>query len=360
MSDIPLRPDLAHDPTLPPLPFHVTPERYEPQALRRISKKARALPHLPPIRHALATIGVGTTIEHGGLAVTPLVGDDDPACDYLTLDEALSAGLVVIREISPEGSVNELHVFNRAERPLLIVDGEELEGSVQNRVVNLTVLVAARTEASLPVSCAERGRCTGQTFRFTSSSHVQFASGRAQKMSQVSQSLARGHRRQANQVAIWHDIHQKAIRMQAVSDTDAMAAMYERHAEVLESYVEALPHVDRCRGAVFAVHGRLAGMELFDSARTWSRFMAKIVRSYAIDALDEPSDRRPAADVGLDKLLDVVADAGTRSFTTFGDGFDVRIKGESVAGAALVYGSRVLHLAAFAAAPSWLLPKVGT
>jgi len=53
----------------------------------------------PPIRHALATVTLGTTIEHRGLAVTALIGDDDPACDYLTVEEALAQGVVTIREV---------------------------------------------------------------------------------------------------------------------------------------------------------------------------------------------------------------------------------------------------------------------
>jgi len=101
----------------------------------------------PPIRHALATVTLGTTIEHRGLAVTALIGDDDPACDYLTVEEALAQGVVTIREVVVYGAVSELHVFNRADKPLLIVDGEELAGSVQNRVINLSVLVGSRTEA---------------------------------------------------------------------------------------------------------------------------------------------------------------------------------------------------------------------
>src|SRR3712207_511680 len=113
MSDIRLYPGLE-DGVTPPPPFsNITPERYEPHARRRVSRKPRGIPHLPPIPHALATVSVGTTIEHGGLSVTPLVGDDDPACDYLTLEEACSAGLVAVRETSPAGNMNELHVFNR-------------------------------------------------------------------------------------------------------------------------------------------------------------------------------------------------------------------------------------------------------
>lgn len=346
MSDMSFRPDLDHGPIAPPFLSELSSQLCESRARPRRSSH-RHVVHAPPIRHALATVTLGTTIEHRGLAVTALIGDDDPACDYLTVEEALSQGVVTIREVAVRGAVNELHVFNRADKPLLIVDGEELAGSVQNRVINLSVLVGKRREALIPVSCVERGRSDGQTLRFTSASRMQFASGRAMKMADVSRSLSSRNARQANQAAIWSAIEQKAERMQASSHTGAMAAIYQQHAAALEEYVEALGSIERWRGALFAVHGRLAGLELVDTASTWVRLMPKIVRSYAIDALEERPDQMKPVDMTPSRLLDGVAEAATRSFITFGDGFDVRIKGRSAKGAALVFGSRIIHLAAF-------------
>ena len=56
------------------------------------------------------------------------------------------------------GSVPFLKVANRADRPLLPLDGEELLGAKQNRILNTTVRVAAHTEVTIPVSCVEQGR----------------------------------------------------------------------------------------------------------------------------------------------------------------------------------------------------------
>jgi hypothetical protein len=49
-------------------------------------------------------------------------------------------------------------LVNKGSRPPLIVDGEELVGAKQNRVVNLTILVAAASTLKIPVSCIEAGR----------------------------------------------------------------------------------------------------------------------------------------------------------------------------------------------------------
>ena len=78
---------------------------------------------------------------HRNLTVFALLGTEVFDPDYLLLDTALEEGLVEIRELGPEGPVPELRLVNRAERPVLIVEGEELVGVEQNRVVNVTKLV---------------------------------------------------------------------------------------------------------------------------------------------------------------------------------------------------------------------------
>ena len=88
----------------------------------------------------------------------------------------------------------------------------------------------------------------------------------------------------------------------------------------------------------------LAGLELFDAASTWLRLLPQIVRSYAVEALDEPADQQKPLDSAPRVLLDVLADANGCSFTTCGDGFDVRVKGRSVTGAALLFCARIISI----------------
>ncbi len=114
------------------------------------------LNEVPEVATLLATILTGEPVTHGTLAVIPLLAPnlDDP--DWLTLEEAGARARVT--EVSEAGSVPFLKVANGADRPLLLLDGEELIGAKQNRILNTTVLVAAHTEVTIPVSCVEQGR----------------------------------------------------------------------------------------------------------------------------------------------------------------------------------------------------------
>ena len=51
----------------------------------------------------------------------------DPAYD--TLDVALAAGSLRVTEVSDAGHVPEIRVVNKGDRPVLIIDGEELVGA---------------------------------------------------------------------------------------------------------------------------------------------------------------------------------------------------------------------------------------
>jgi len=55
-----------------------------------------------------------------------------------------------LRARAPRGQPGDL--------PLLLLDGEQLVGAKQNWIMNMTVLVAAHTAVTIPVSCVERVR----------------------------------------------------------------------------------------------------------------------------------------------------------------------------------------------------------
>jgi len=94
---------------------------------------------------------------HRGITVIPLYPRRDPEAAYATLADGLRRG-VRITETGPDGSVPELVVSNPLDERVLLYDGEELIGAKQNRILNLTVLLAPQSRTPIPVSCVEAGR----------------------------------------------------------------------------------------------------------------------------------------------------------------------------------------------------------
>jgi len=303
--------------------------------------------------HAVAAwmtkVSLGQAIEFENLAVFPLIGDGARRPAYLTLDEAVSGGMVEIGEVSEGGSVPHIQVRNAAPQPVLLVDGEELVGAKQNRIVNLTIMVPARQTLVIPVSCVEVGRWRHAAAGFVPAPRAQYAKARGEKMRDVTASILREGSRHADQHAIWADIAEKSARMQAASDTGAMSAIFERHAAPIEAYAGAIAAVDGQVGAVFAIDGQVTGLDLFDASETLRKILPKLVRSYAADAIEgggrharKPPVRKAEA------FLQAVSSAGARAFPAVGAGIDLRFESDAVTGGALAVDDRFVHLAAFA------------
>src|SRR5262245_42669230 len=105
-----------------------------------------------------STVRVAEPLRHETLTVFPLSVESQAGVDYLPSDEAIAAGVVTVEEVNESGSVPNLLVDNQADTLVLFLEGEELRGAKQNRVLNTSVLVAARSKMTVPVSCVAQGR----------------------------------------------------------------------------------------------------------------------------------------------------------------------------------------------------------
>jgi hypothetical protein len=77
---------------------------------------------------------------------------------YLTLDEALAQGTVQATEVSKRGRVPELLFSNGEDRPVLLIDREELVSTKQDWVQNPTTQAGPHSELVISVSSVEQGR----------------------------------------------------------------------------------------------------------------------------------------------------------------------------------------------------------
>jgi hypothetical protein len=300
------------------------------------------------VNETLDSVQFGLLLRHENLAVLPLLARDIHEPDYLTLDEALAQGAIQITEIGEAGSVPELRALNTGGRPVLLTDGEELIGAKQNRVLNLTILVPSKRTVAIPVSCVEAGRWHRVSSTFAAAARVQFAEGRAAKMRDVTRSLEHDGRRFSDQSSVWSLIDQKAARLDAQSETSAMSEMYDRLQGLIDAYVTAFPPVEHQVGAVVYVGGRLAGLELFDAPDTWRKLSPKVLRSYALDAVDRRHRRSRKPRVGDATVFsDRMASSTASTFAAAGEGEDVRLSGAGVVAAALVVRGRAIHVSAF-------------
>jgi len=303
-------------------------------------------------RLAQVTLGEPQTCHN--LTLYPLLAEGPDQPGYQLLDAALAAGSARVTEVSESGSVPQLRFINDGDLPILLLDGEELIGAKQNRILNLSVLAPAHRTIVIPVSCVEAGRWDARSAEFAPARRAHFAAGRAHKARDVSESLRRRGTRESDQGRVWADIAEKSRRFGIDSPTRAAAALYEGQRERLDDFQGAVtPQPHQC-GALFALNGRVVGLDLFDSPATLAAALPKLVESHALDALDAtagsdaaPYAMSPTTLPDPSAWLQAVAQATVDRFPAVGEGEDWRLHGEQVTGGALVKEGQLIHLCAF-------------
>jgi len=209
------------------------------------------------IAEALSSVTLGAPAQFRNVTVIPLLAPEERAPGYVLLDDALARKLAHVTEVSESGSVPEFLFVNDAEERVLLIDGEELVGARQNRILNVSILVGGRQQVVIPVSCVEQGRWHYRSRHFESAERALFASARAKKTQHVSASMRQSGSRYANQAEIWSDISHKAESLHVHSDTEAMSDIYERRRGRIEDYVAAFAPQPGQTGVIFAI-GRAA------------------------------------------------------------------------------------------------------
>ncbi len=299
------------------------------------------------VAERLSQVSLGEPQVYKNLVLFPLIAEGNVEPRYQLLDDALAQGSARVTEVSESGSVPELKFSNVGDRPVLLLDGEELVGAKQNRILNLTVMAPANKTIVIPVSCVESGRWRAESHEFVSAMRTHYAAGRARKAANVSESLSTSGTRHSDQGEVWADISEKSIRMESVSSTGAAAAMYDTHRASLDDYLGAFSAIDNQAGALFCINGKVVGFDLFDSAETLASLLPKLVQSYALDAIDAGDQESKADKQSAGKLIEDAANATVERFPAVGEGDDLRLRGEHLSGGALLVDERIIHLCVF-------------
>jgi ARG and Rhodanese-Phosphatase-superfamily-associated Protein domain len=302
------------------------------------------------IQGYLDKVKVGRKQTYRNLVVFPLLSGYTTALDYITLDEALAEGLIEVTEVSQGGTVPELKVVNKSPRMVLIVDGEELVGAKQNRIVNTTILIQAKSTTVIPVSCVEQGRWHYRSPSFSSEERLMSPALRAMKAEQVGRSVRDTGMFRSEQGRIWDELSLKADRLEAESLTMAMADLYVKQKSSLSDYVKHFRPVEMQVGAVFLINGKVVGLDSFGRPETLAKIFRKLVESYALDAVDwsEPGSEEKPSGTEVRAFLQAARTCSVESHSSVGLGTDCRMESERLAGLALVHEEQVLHLSVFA------------
>jgi len=290
----------------------------------------------------------GDPVSDEGLTLVPVFGEFAGLPEFVTLQEAIASRSLVVTEVSQGGSVPSLSARNAGATGVLILDGEELAGAKQNRVLNTSVYIRPGQEIVIPVSCTEHGRWSYQTSSFVDSGHVSAHAVRLAANESVTKSVRQSGAFQSDQSRVWDEVALLQERHQKFSPTSAARDVYESRGEAMrrrEASFECLPGQI---GLLALWRGRVAGLDVVTSARAYPKLHNRLVRSYALDA---PSGRPSSADHdrrAAKEWLSSLAAVEVTEHESPGNGVSYRFTGERVVGSALAVDGAILHAVGFA------------
>ena len=111
--------------------------------------------------------------------------------------------------------------------------------------------------------------------------------------------------------------------------------------------METLQPVERQVGAVFAIRGRIAGLDAFDQPATWRRLMPKLLRSYGLDSVDHAVGGDGFSRPEPERFLKAASLTKVDVFPAVGLGQDLRFDGGDIVGGALATDRGIVHVAVF-------------
>jgi hypothetical protein len=312
------------------------------------------------LKNYLNNLRFGEIRAHRHITVVPLLATQEGTPSYIGLAQAVDQKTLTVTEVSEHGSVPQLLVLNDGNQPVLIIDGEELHGAKQNRILNTTILLKEKSRTIVPVSCTEQGRWSYASAHFAPSDALMELKIRSRKTRSVSESLSHDAPPQSDQGEIWEGIQALHCKAGSYSPTSAMHDVFKAHAGQLNECLQAFPCVEGQVGLLVLIKGQVAGLDVVSRSDVYARLHGKLIRSYVLDALLDPSGAKVGdGDAALIARSFLASLDQTREevFPSVGCGRDHRYQSLGVTGSALVHDGHPIHSAFLTLEPSSQSPS---
>ena len=272
-------------------------------------------------------------IIYENISLFPVVGGSLDTSLFLTLEEGLASGQVLVTEQGAErlirdrgqvrpiavaqynsgASVNQLVLINRSKRPLLLLAGELVSGGKQDRIIGKDRIVPVGAEPlPLDVFCVEHGRWTGSSSQFVASKTIVHPSVREQaavnqKQTDVWAAVAGGTTASVSVSSAAPAPLSPRVLAETIA-TEAQTQSYEKIYDSRRVGVSVDTLVDELQrrfaratsgsngerkmlvvGVIVAYGGEVAWSDIFASSDLFHHYWSKLLRSYAVEALARPT-----------------------------------------------------------------------
>ncbi|WP_323735954.1 DUF6569 family protein [Methanosphaera sp. ISO3-F5] len=285
------------------------------------------------------------TEQYKNMTVTA-INIPDNNIDLMPLEIGLNMGLVEITELDEQGIVGEVKVTNKAVTPLLLLDGEEIIGSKQNRIINSTIIIPPQSEKNIPVSCVEEGRWSYKSKKFNYSDHMATSRVRRNKQESVTQSLRAQNNYKSNQARVWDNIRDTINNLDITSETNALHDTYKQRITTIEEYKKAFKTQDKQNGIIVYINGQLAGLEIIYNKTRYNQYHEKIIESYIMDAI-QTTEENNTNEITQEQLIQKIIETPRENYNPIGLGNDYRLEDDEIIGSIITYEEKLINASIF-------------
>jgi len=293
----------------------------------------------------LRSLPLGENVHYRNLTIFPVLCDNKKTRPYILLDESLDNQAVELTEVDADGDVPTLTLINHSSKPVLIPEGQVVTGGKQNRVINITILVAAGVATTIPVSCVERSRWRDRGQRFRTACYAP-PNLRARKSASVRQSRREKGTFESDQGQVWEDVKACLDAASVESETESLTESYEALESKTKEYLENLKLPENCCGALVMHGDKVVGMDLFDYPETFIKMWQRLGESYVLGVVNQPEQEACEENIAR-RFLVSVAEKLTPVVPAPGIGWRFEVDSEKIAGGSLVYQDSLCHVSAF-------------
>lgn len=247
---------------------------------------------------------------HKDLTVFLLCSNRQDGHDFLTLDEGLQEGLVVVTEQEQE-RVGALQIENRSDRPLYLQEGERLIGGKQDRTIISSLVIPPKSgKTSVPTFCVEHSRWVegnkGKAFGF--SVNPALAPKGVRGAAKVERSQARVWGCVAAQKVSAHkQLHcpNTNSSVNEMLDAPQVQTISEEYAAALERALDRAENSDAV-GMAIVFNGQIEEVNLYPNRALFRKLFPRLIRAYAVQAAllkDQAKGGEPLTDVAVARFL---------------------------------------------------------
>jgi hypothetical protein len=257
---------------------------------------------------------------HANLAVFLIHSPTQDECEFITLDQGLKDGTVVITE-KGEGQVSELVLDNQSDLPLFLQEGDRVQGGKQDRTIASSFVIPPKSGPSpLPAFCIEQGRWSGQSMLAgldaASTSHAVFKFSGTSNAALAPKEVRQAAKLLADQSEVWENVRaQKAaartVVMAPVTNSSLNETLDSPQVQKLsDEFANALGGVLKYHrdavGVAIVVNGEIEEVNIYPNHKLLGKLYPRLLQSYALAAAlqkDKAKDARQLAAADVSRFM---------------------------------------------------------